>query len=75
MHVALKQVKCESCKDALTITRSIKASGTDPLCSLVKDIDRGWPVYPTMTTMAYNYVFIGKISKRLRYKKKLVILL
>lgn len=53
VHVALKQVK-HSCKDTLAISRSIMVSGTDPLCSLVKDIDGRWRVYPTITPMAYN---------------------
>ncbi|KAH9359516.1 hypothetical protein HPB48_000920 [Haemaphysalis longicornis] len=41
VHIALKRLKCESCKDALTVDTSIAVSATDPMYSLVKDIDTG----------------------------------
>ncbi|KAH9360001.1 hypothetical protein HPB48_023126 [Haemaphysalis longicornis] len=67
VHIALKRLKCESCKDALTVDKSIAVSATDPMYSLVKDIDRGGLVYPAMAAVnavAHNYVVVEELSKQ-----------
>ncbi|KAH9374478.1 hypothetical protein HPB48_021469 [Haemaphysalis longicornis] len=59
------------CRNSQTSSLSwIMLPATDPMYSLVKDIDKGGLVYPAMAVVkavAHNYVVVDELSKRAEF--------
>lgn len=66
VHIAVKRLKCDECKQLLTIDKTVAVSPENHMYSLVKEIDRGGLVYPAMpavNAVAHNYLVVEELSK------------
>ncbi|KAH9375571.1 hypothetical protein HPB48_009423 [Haemaphysalis longicornis] len=72
VHIAVKRLKCDECKQLLTIDKTVSVSPENHMYSLVKEIDRGGLVYPAMpavNAVAHNYVVVEELSKCAEFLK------
>ncbi|KAL3191856.1 hypothetical protein MRX96_059366 [Rhipicephalus microplus] len=72
VHIAVKRLKCDKCRELLTIDKTVSVSPENRMYSLVKEIDRGGLVYPAMpavNAVAHNYVVVEELSKCAEFLK------
>ncbi|XP_042148884.1 uncharacterized protein LOC121046653 [Ixodes scapularis] len=65
VYVTLKKLNCAKCKDALTVDKTITVSAAHEHYDLVKQLDRGGLVYPSMfalNAVAHNYVVVEQLA-------------
>ncbi|KAH7953124.1 hypothetical protein HPB49_004983 [Dermacentor silvarum] len=64
VYGTLKKLKCEQCRDSLTVDKKIAVSATNEHYGLVKQLDRGL-VYPSMfalNAVAHSYVVVEQLA-------------
>ncbi|KAH8022589.1 hypothetical protein HPB51_000889 [Rhipicephalus microplus] len=72
VHIAVKRLKCDKCRELLTIDKTVAVSPENRMYSLVKEIDRGGLVYPAMpavNAVAHNYIVVEELSKCAEFLK------
>ncbi|KAH7973944.1 hypothetical protein HPB49_007606 [Dermacentor silvarum] len=65
VYGTLKKLKCEQCRDSLTVDKKITVSATNEHYGLVKQLDRGGLVYPSMfalNAVAHSYVVVEQLA-------------
>ncbi|KAH7953539.1 hypothetical protein HPB49_009731 [Dermacentor silvarum] len=65
VYGTLKKLKCEQCRDSLTVDKKITVSATNEHYGLVKQLDRGGLVYPSMfalNAVAHSYVVVEPLA-------------
>ncbi|KAH7945961.1 hypothetical protein HPB49_018027 [Dermacentor silvarum] len=63
VYGTLKKLKCEQCRDSLTVDKKITVSATNEHYGLVKQLDRGGLVYPSMFALnAVSYVVVEQLA-------------
>lgn len=65
MYATLKRLNCAKCKDALTVDKTITVSAAHEHYDLVKQLDRGGLVYPSMfalNAVAHCYVVVEQLA-------------
>ncbi|KAH8031580.1 hypothetical protein HPB51_019201 [Rhipicephalus microplus] len=72
VHIVVKRLKCDKCRELLTVDKTVAVSPENRMYSLLKEIDRGGLVYPAMpavNVVAHNYVVVEKLSKCAEFLK------
>lgn len=67
VYAALKKLKCQKCREALTLNKAISVSVTDKHYDLIRAMDRGGLVHPTtfvVNAVAHNYAVVEQLSKQ-----------
>ncbi|KAH7932899.1 hypothetical protein HPB49_004671 [Dermacentor silvarum] len=67
VYAALKKLKCQKCREALTLNKAISVSVADKHYDLIRAMDRGGLVHPTMfvvNAVAHNYAVVEQLSKQ-----------
>ncbi|KAH7953612.1 hypothetical protein HPB49_010597 [Dermacentor silvarum] len=65
VYGTLKKLKCEQCRDSLTVDKKITVSATNEHYGLVKQLDRGGLVYTSMfalNAVAHSYVVVEQLA-------------
>lgn len=65
VYATLKKLNCAKCKDALTVDKIITVSAAHEHYDLVKQLDRGGLVYPSMfalSAVAHSYVVVEQLA-------------
>ncbi|KAH7974758.1 hypothetical protein HPB49_019200 [Dermacentor silvarum] len=65
VYGTLKKLKCEQCRDSLTVDKKITVSATNEHYGLVKQLDRAGLVYPSMfalNAVAHSYVVVEQLA-------------
>lgn len=65
VYATLKRLNCAKCKDALTVDKTITVSAAHEHYDLVKQLDRGGLVYPSMfalNAVAHCYVVVEQLA-------------
>ncbi|KAH9359747.1 hypothetical protein HPB48_021306 [Haemaphysalis longicornis] len=66
VYATLKKLKCEKCRALLTLNKEIRVSVNEKHYELVREMDRGGLVHPTMfavNAVTYNYAVVEQLSK------------
>ncbi|KAL3181048.1 hypothetical protein MRX96_037108 [Rhipicephalus microplus] len=67
IYSTLRRLKCEKCRDVLTIDKEVTVSVEDPKYELVKELDRGGLVHPSIfavNAVAHSYAVVEELSRR-----------
>lgn len=67
VYSTLRRLKCEKCRDVLTIDKEVTVSVEDPKYELVKELDRGGLVHPStfaVNAIAHSYAVVEELSRR-----------
>ncbi|KAH7986441.1 hypothetical protein HPB51_026667 [Rhipicephalus microplus] len=65
-YAALKKLKCDRCREALTLNKEISVSVADKHYDLIRSMDRGGLVHPAMSVVnavAHNYAVVEQLSQ------------
>lgn len=65
-YAALKKLKCDKCREALTLNKEISVSVADKHYDLIRSMDRGGLVHPAMSVVnavAHNYAVVEQLSQ------------
>ncbi|KAH9377901.1 hypothetical protein HPB48_000064 [Haemaphysalis longicornis] len=65
-YAALKKLKCDKCREALTLNKEISVSVGDKHYDLIRSMDRGGLVQPAMSVVnavAHNYAVVEQLSQ------------
>lgn len=67
VYSALKKLKCQKCREALTLNKAISVSVADKHYDLIRAMDCGGLVHATMfvvNAVAHNYAVVEQLSKQ-----------
>ncbi|XP_077544212.1 uncharacterized protein LOC144156208 [Haemaphysalis longicornis] len=65
-YAALKKLKCDKCREALTLNKESSVSVADKHYDLIRSMDRGGLVHPAMSVVnavAHNYAIVEQLSQ------------